>query len=134
MAAMTNAQRQKLWRERRKTGDLFPPVGSVTPVTPFDQARAVTLGCVDPVTPGTETPQPVTSVRFHRYRDAKFQVVDVDFLALCPFCGGGFYGEPPHAEETHQGSVVVCCVICGAQSGPSGDLAGALRAWNRRLS
>lgn len=45
MTALTNAQRQKRWRERHKTGDLFPPfqssvAASIAPVERGTGARA----------------------------------------------------------------------------------------------
>lgn len=92
---MTNAERQRLYRQRH------PKVKSVTPVTPLDQVQAVTsvtpVGQAQAVTPVTPVAQaaPLPSVTAG---------------GKCPFCSGigfcwGWTPDPPS----------IFCVRCGAE-------------------
>ena len=113
MSALSNAQRQKRFRERHKTGDLFPPVTPVTPVT-----------LVTPVTPRffdvfVKTPSGVVTVS----------------VRGCPFCG------LVPSVQPNSSRYYISCLSCFA-SGPDGgslmhmqhhELDFYVSLWNKRI-
>lgn len=100
--AMTNAQRQKRYRERHKMGDLFPPVSDfVTNVTQL----------------------PVTN--------KSSCVTQPDGLKDCPFCGSKpvLAISYQHQDLTFY---VVRCRLCGCRSPECQEPQDCVAPWNCR--
>ncbi len=122
MAAMTNAERQRRWRERHRTGDLFPPLNA--PGQPNVTPPGVTLDAIEN--------RPVA------INDGKHRRAEVLAVRPCPFCGG----VPSVQVSTfRQTWYLVSCSKCGAKppycrpkekEHTAEDLQTALDLWNRR--
>jgi hypothetical protein len=124
MPALTNAQRQKRFRERHKTGDLLPAAGCEEK-TPSAMRNPVTHDAI------AERPIQVSEHGTRR--------TEVAAVRPCPFCGGW-----PHVAIGYCVSpyFTVSCSGCGAVAPsdrpefapriPARTLERALALWNRR--
>lgn len=115
MAALTNAERQRRWRERHRTGDLFPPL------------NAPTLDAIEN--------RPVAIIN----ANGKPGHIEVIAVRPCPFCGSA--PSVRVFERSNCTGYAAFCDECGA-SPPYCDrskgvyvaegLQAALDVWNRR--
>ncbi len=125
MAAMTNAERQRRWRERHRTGDLFPPLNA--PGQPNVTPPGVTLDAIEK--------RPVAIIN----ASGKPRQTEILAVRPCPFCGG--VPSVRVFEHSNYTGYSASCDGCGAippycdtrkKFYTAEDLQTALDLWNRR--